>query len=129
MYTRSYFTEEKSMDIPENYNGNAFEKSIDGASREENAESVFLENKEEKCNQNSYGEKENSLFSFIQRTPLANLLRLSSKEKRSGYLFGESGFKFGTEEILITAIALYMFFSKEGDKECAIMLIFLLFIS
>ena len=37
--------------------------------------------------------------------------------------------KIGTEEILIIAAAAYLFFSKDGDKECAIMLILLLFVN
>lgn len=38
-------------------------------------------------------------------------------------------FDIGFEEILLVALALYLFFSKDGDKECAIMLIILLFIT
>ncbi len=36
--------------------------------------------------------------------------------------------KIGTEEILIIATALFLFLSKEGDKECAIMLLLLLLV-
>ena len=38
-------------------------------------------------------------------------------------------FDIGFEEILIAALALYLFFSKDGDKECAVMLAILLFIT
>lgn len=53
-------------------------------------------------------------------------------------LFGEGGFlgklglgsfKIGTEEILILATAAFLFFSKNGDKECALILLLLLFIN
>ena len=37
--------------------------------------------------------------------------------------------KIGTEEILILIAAAYLFFSKDGDKECAIILILLLFVT
>lgn len=37
--------------------------------------------------------------------------------------------KIGTEEILILAAAAYLLFSKDGDKECAIILILLLFVT
>ena len=39
-----------------------------------------------------------------------------------------SGFKIGLEEILIIAAAAFLFFSKDGDIECALMLLVLLFI-
>ena len=37
--------------------------------------------------------------------------------------------KFGAEDILIIATAAFLFFSKTGDKECAIMLLLLIFIA
>ena len=36
---------------------------------------------------------------------------------------------FSTEDILIIATAAFLFFSKGGDKECAIMLLLLIFIA
>ena len=36
--------------------------------------------------------------------------------------------KLGTEEILILGLALFLFFSRDGDKECALFLVLLLFI-
>lgn len=38
-------------------------------------------------------------------------------------------FKIGTEELLIAAVALFLLFSKNGDKECAIMLLLTLFVT
>ena len=35
----------------------------------------------------------------------------------------------GTEEILIIATAAFLFFSKGGDRECALILLLLLFIN
>lgn len=52
-----------------------------------------------------------------------------------GRLFGTDilrGFKFskiGTEEILLIAAAAFLFFSKDGDKECAILLLILVFLA
>ena len=37
--------------------------------------------------------------------------------------------KIGTEELLIAAVALFLLFSSNGDKECAIMLLLTLFIA
>ncbi len=36
--------------------------------------------------------------------------------------------KIGKEELLLIGIALFLFFSKDGDKECAIMLALLIFV-
>lgn len=36
--------------------------------------------------------------------------------------------KIGTEELLILALAAFLFFSRDGDRECALMLLALLFV-
>ena len=47
----------------------------------------------------------------------------------SGLKLGKLGLpKIGTEEILIIGLALFLFLSKDGDKECAILLALLLLI-
>ncbi len=46
----------------------------------------------------------------------------------SGEKGGDEGKGFATEDLLILAVAAILFFSKFGDKECALMLLFLLFI-
>ena len=48
-----------------------------------------------------------------------------------GKLFSRGGIKallpsIGTEEILIIALAAFLFLSRDGDKECAVMLLILL---
>ena len=45
-----------------------------------------------------------------------------------GGFFKDGHLSLGTEEILIIGIALLLLFNKSGDKECAIMLLLLLFI-
>lgn len=37
--------------------------------------------------------------------------------------------KLGTEEILLIGAAAFLFFSREGDKECALLLLLLLLIN
>ena len=37
--------------------------------------------------------------------------------------------RIGAEELMLIGIAAYLFFSKEGDRECAIMLLALIFIT
>ena len=47
----------------------------------------------------------------------------------SGLGLGKLGLgKLGTEEILIIGLALFLFLSRDGDKECAILLVLLLLI-
>lgn len=125
MYTRSYLCEEKAPEIPENYDGNAFkyEKTATRIVENEFSGQAEEEKSEEKISKAS---KTIGIPQVLEKLPL----------KKLGALFGIEGsknkeapaFTFGTEEILIIAIALYMFFSKDGDKECAIMLAILLFI-
>ena len=121
MYTRTYFTEDKSVDIPENYNGNAFRDEVAEEKETENESEAFFKSEEEKEAIFARMKKKNPFAAIIEKTPLSNIFRsLRESEKRA--------IRFSTEEILITTIALYMFFSKDGDKECALMLLFLLFI-
>lgn len=127
MYTRTYFTENDKLSIPENYDGNAFRERIsDGSTEikitdEENNE--YSEESSEKYEKTSGGAS-----SFFERLPIKNLI---SKFPIKGLFKGNSNLfeRFGYEEILISALMLYMFFSKEGDKECAVMLLLLLFVS
>ena len=37
--------------------------------------------------------------------------------------------KIGTEELLLLAAAAFLFFSKDGDKECAILILILVFLT
>lgn len=49
-----------------------------------------------------------------------------------GNLFGNANIglhTIGLEEIILAAAALYLFLSKDGDKECAIILAILLFVN
>ena len=118
MYSRSFYPEANESSIPENYVGNAFS---------EIATSEAVEEEKPTQDENSTMPTvslpgNDGLFSSITRIPF-----LSSLFK------GDGGFlkwpKIGSEEILIIAIAALMFFSKDGDKECALILLFLLFIS
>lgn len=116
MYAQSY-RDTKGFSIPEGYDGTAISaeaeeertfapKEPDGAT----AESVSVGAPEGKRG-------------FLSELPFGNFL--------SGIL-GKANFglhKFGFEEILLAIGALYLFFAKDGDKECAIMLAILLFIN
>ncbi len=131
MYTRTYFKENEPLSIPENYDGNAFREEVSeaGADLEARGETekaeeagMYLKKEPEKCEKPSAG-----LSSLFEKLPMKSLL--------GGFPFkgflgkGKLVESFGYEEILIAALMIYMFFSKNGDKECAIMLLFLLFVS
>ena len=124
MYTRTYFSDENKVDIPENYDGTAFREKEDAFVPSESNDALNSENTDA-----SEETVSRSIFSpILERLPLrrlGNFLPLLQKKDSSPK---KQDIPFGAEEALICIIALYMFFSKEGDKECAIMLIFLLFI-
>ena len=120
MYTRAYFPDEEKIKVPENYVGNAF--------GEERAEGEKDGTGECKAEEMPSGEAVHTM----RRTDGA--FGSIFKGRTLGSLFG--GFdifkgafsNIGTEEILIIGIALFLLLSEGGDKECALMLFFLLFI-
>lgn len=129
MYARSFYQDTETK-VPENYDGNAFKEA-------ENTEIIDTgEGKEEKSEQVSFFEpsakidkKEGGTAGFL--SSFGKLPFLSGIVGRGG-LFPISNIsipKIGSEEILIIAAAAYLFFSKDGDRECAIMLLLLLLIN
>ena len=121
MYTRSYFTEDKKPIVPENYDGNAF--------REEIAPTLAEVGDATEGGESAVASSSGTVFSsLLTKLPLGGLFGSLPFSRSEGEKAGRERVKIGTEEILICLVALYMFFSKEGDKECAIMLLLLLFI-
>ena len=123
MYTRNYLKEETQTIVPENYDGNAFCKSYSEEKKAEQS-SVFLPPPFEEDSTKTEKDTGLSIVSLIEKTPLKALLSFLPGKNDDG----EKKINIGTEEILICAAALYMLLSKNGDKECAIMLFVLLFI-
>ncbi len=136
MYTRSYTEENSGILIPESYGGTALRDS--GFSESEDVEEKMSEY-QEPIQRESTPPREDSdsvhtsgvpksegdsvLGSLFSKLPIGNIF---------GNIFGNGKFSLqniGIEEILILATAAFLFFSKEGDKECAIMLMLLLFIA
>ena len=116
MYSRNFYPEnEVKPQLPENYDGTTFTEAV--ASHVESIPQKLEEiDNSEECSADS-----GSLLATLSRTPFL-----------SG-IFGTKGLpiklpSIGLEEILILATAAILFFSKEGDKECALILLFLLFI-
>lgn len=123
MYTRAYTDDKRGILIPESYGGTALAEGVFGERGdtedkgknpwEEEATTTSAEASEAKASEAS------AKASKWQFPPfLANIFKNDT--------FGLQ--KIGTEEILLIATAAFLFFSKEGDKECAIILLLLLFL-
>ena len=123
MYTRTYNDDKRGILIPDSYGGTALTDGGFGEGNdiedkgknpwEEEGESASAEPREEK---NVPTSQKSSRWQFPPF--LGNIFKNSNLSLQ----------KIGTEEILLIATAAFLFFSKEGDKECAIMLLLLLFL-
>ena len=128
MYTRSYNEEAGEIIIPEKYGGTSFGKRT----ADEHAESEHVDSTGKNPWEND-GEIHTSSEAKSEETQEASAI--GQKSSLSAMLSGifKNGRlslkEFGKEELLIIATAAFLLFSKEGDKECAIMLLLLLFLS
>ena len=127
MYTRTYNENIGEIIIPERYGGTSFGQKDNSEEREEIIPT-------EKSAKNPWENEE-----IHTESPQKNEETVETAAQPSKLLFGglfsnifkNGNFslqKIGKEEILIIATAAFLLFSKEGDKECAIMLILLLFL-
>lgn len=115
MYSRSFLNESGgSVELPESYNGNAFSLPSD------NAKDVGIP---------INGEATAEAAEQTGAEPRLTLGRIPILSSLLPNGLGLSMPNIGTEEILIICAAAFLFFSKNGDKEAAIMLIILLFIA
>ena len=101
MYTRDYDSE---LHVPGGYNGVAIQPPCDEAPHEPPSEHPAPP-----C--------DNGILSILP----SGIQSLFNPKKLAS-------FKIGLEEILIIAAAAFLFFRKDGDIECAIMLLLLLFV-
>ena len=123
MYTRSYANETDEIIIPDKYGGTSFTHQYEdhGEKQRTNTKNPW---EDTDIHTSESEDTEKSTQASIEPT----------KGHIGGFLSGffkNSNFslqKIGTEEILIIAAAAFLLFSKEGDKECAIMLLLLLFL-
>ena len=134
MYTRSYFQDDESVSIPENYDGNAFrDNSIDMQGDIKNSEI------RKNASPNTCGEPDEECLASKNREPRKHdtgmgIIPTLFQKFQSSSLFNKfdflknGHFDLGSEEILIIGIALFLFFSEGKDIECALMLLFLLLI-
>ena len=124
MYSRSFIDEEVGLSLPQNYDGTTF-KDGNLSDKTHTRPPTNAENP------SSPPEKEELTASAVAtpKFPFASMLGVG--KNLFGGLFGGTFKlpKLGTEEILIIATALFLLFSKDGDKECAILLLLLLLIN
>ena len=109
MYSRSYYPEDTHPSLPDGYDGVAFSDRIEDIPTDVRPQP----------DQN-------------EAVPTSGGASILSGLFGKGGLFGIEGIKMpkiGTEEILIIATAAFLLFSKNGDRECALILLFLLFVN
>ena len=132
MYTRSFFQDDEKINIPKNYDGNAFreEDKEDGASEAEIPTGVFspplFRAHDNEC---VNGKKEEAKRDTGRGFPPLFVKKLLPEGLFEGIDILKGGrLEFGKEELLIIGIALFLIFSEGKDLECALMLFLLLFI-
>ena len=109
MYSRSY-SDGQSLSLPDSYVGTAFD-------RQEPAKEEPIHN--EQVEQ----------VSAKPREPAEPAGLFGGILDKIPFLGGKlSSLHIGTEELLIAGVALFLLFSKGGDRECALILLALLFI-
>ena len=138
MYTRNYYSEDEKINVPENYDGNAFAEKKETVNANEinqtptqNTEipplrapwDIPKEEKQDVTEQVMAKPRESAgvFGDFMSRLPFGSLFK-------KGDFLGNALSDFGTEELLIIGVALFLLLSKNGDKECAFILLFLLFV-
>ena len=113
MYTRSYYPDSASRpSLPDNYDGTSLVNDmITDTPGDQHSINEYTET-------SVSGQREGGSL-------LSGLL--------GGFLSGGNQSirlpKIGTEEILLIGVAAFLFFSQEGDKECALLLLLLLLIN
>ena len=141
MYTRSYHSEEEKIKVPENYDGNALREEVHseeiplslpltksiGETKISPREDIPRADDEKECEECFTEPKTEE--AAVKVGIFERLSQNGIFKKRFGGLLKLDGFKIGSEEILIAAVALFLLFSKDGDLECAIMLLLLLFVN
>ncbi len=133
MYSRSYISgEPREILPPENYDGNAFaDRRVTEVT--DTVPKIDAVNEEGVLPPLDHG--------VAVSNPGEATVKASADTRRSGSIlslfggartglfnsFGPS--RIGSEEILIIAVAAFLFLSRDGDKECALMLLLLLIVN
>ena len=123
MYTRTYADDHSGILIPDSYGGTALSQPHTQQRQpdEDNGKNPW---EEAQTMTSSEPAEPESTQASAEPTKLHMPAFLTNIFKNSN--FGLQ--KIGTEEILIIAAAAFLLFSKDGDKECAIILLLILFL-
>lgn len=123
MYTRTYSDDRHSILIPESYGGTALKDSVlrDSKEAEDKGKNPWEESDGAAVDDAPSDESEKT-FSNVSKPQAPSFLSNIFKNSNFGLQ------NIGKEELLLIATAAFLFFSKDGDKECAIMLLLLLFL-
>ena len=124
MYTRNFYQDEEHMRIPENYDGTAMLERKVGGDDMINKDDSFSQVKISPGYKEQVEGKSNNYEQSNAKEEIPVFKNLFSKDLNLGSLIPT----LGTEELLILALAAFLFFSKSGDKECALILLFLVFV-
>ena len=141
MYTRSYHPNiPEDMSFPERYDGTSLlakeEPTVpEGSGGEEDmppkltiTKGIVEEMRSEAEPTAAKKCEGGSVFDKLRLPDLSRIPFLGALARKEGFLGGF--FKnFGYEDILLIGLALLLFFSKSGDKECALIILALLFIN
>ena len=124
MYARAYNSDTHGIVIPDSYGGTALYEPAEKteAAEEESSEVSMNPWEEEVHTESENAASEEPKSSIFSKLPFLDFLPNIFKTDTFGLQ------KIGLEEILILATAAFLLFSREGDKECAILLIVLLFL-
>ncbi|MBQ8720163.1 MAG: hypothetical protein IJY65_03935 [Clostridia bacterium] len=120
-YSRSYEkVEDEVIKIPDGYDGNAFRQESEPVSHITQPQNPPPEETEPA---GAFGDsRSDGLFSLFDKFPIGKIF----SGLGGGVLPKFKMPEIHGEEILIIALAAFLFFSKGGDKESAIMLLLLL---
>ena len=130
MYSRNYYQEEKEFKIPEKYSGTALFEENDAEKATQPSRIEHPSKAEPKFSPPPPDDETNEGTSedtceVAQSPPKFDITSLFSSSFPSIKSLIP---KIGAEEILLLTLAAFLFFSKHGDKECAAILLLLIFI-
>lgn len=139
MYSRSYKQDGDGISIPESYSGVVFrepevpeipEDAPRSLAKSADIRFTAPEPPDPNLTASAEVESEESEETVAAGGFFSSVMdKLPIKSIFSGFDIGKLGLsRIGSEEILIIGLALFLFLSREGDKECAVLLLLLLLI-
>jgi hypothetical protein len=137
MYSRGICSTVQDHSIPEKYDGTALlDIPTDDESTQCNASSKFIDAQKKEIKFSPHEapkESAEEATAEVNDTEPAGIFSFGPMKWVKSILPGSMNIggilpKIELEELIIIGLALYLFFSKSGDKECALILLALIFI-